>query len=375
MKPIHPLAIYGMMVLAIPFAAYADDDDDDDNHNDRRQRSGLVRMHVNVEGASAAGVYADCGRKLAPEECTFTVRSVRYTPAGPAAASTRFDAMCIDIGFPDNANADAWSCSPVTVEGLAVSVDAGAGGSVAANGGVNIGSTSAVGTNGQVHLGLGVVLPISRRLEVPLARHEPAGKPAVRLGGNILIESRIGPVFAGQTVVFGHTSFDGIITFMVDIPASMTLTLGHVTAGGETACVEMGGGSASCPAALDRALRSACELSHGGPCTGEGGDPTTPMTAFGPEVDLAELRSFLEKLQGTIASVNADLQDRLPDKLDEVFALLDADEDDGGGEGGAAAALPRLRVFQKVKAHFQNKVLPKLEEIKDAVRENVLCPS
>jgi hypothetical protein len=32
-------------------------------------------------------------------------------------------------------------------------------------------------------------------------------------------------------------------------------------------------------------------------------------------------------------------------------------------------------VFQKVKTHFQNKVLPKLNEIKETVQKNVLCPS
>lgn len=71
--------------------------------------------------------------------------------------------------------------------------------------------------------------------------------------------------------------------------------------------------------------------------------------------------------------VNADLKDKLPGKMDEVFELLDADDEDG--EGSTAAILPRLGIFQKVKTHFQTRVLPKLEEIKDTVKEQVLCPS
>jgi hypothetical protein len=373
MKRYYPIAILCIMALAIPLGAYADDDDDDDDN--RRNVAGLVRMSITAEGSRAVGVFADCGRKLAAEECNFTVQSVRYTTAGTAAASTKFDALCIDIGFPDGTAADAWNCSPVTIEPLAVSVDAGAAGAVVANGGINIGSTSAVGTNGQVHLGLGVALPISRRLEVPMAEHVSSGKPPVRLGGNVLIESGIGPVFAGQTVVFGHTPFDGVVTFLVEIPKGMTLTAGQVSGHGESVCAEMGQGSTGCPAALNRALQSACEISTGGPCGGDTQDSVAPMTAFGPQVDTAELRAFMTKLHDTMATVNTDLQERLPEKLDEVFALLDADEDDNGGDGGTAAALPRLRVFQKVKTHFQNKVLPKLNEIKETVQKNVLCPS
>jgi hypothetical protein len=367
MKRFYSFATAGVLVLGISPGAYG-----------QRNASGLpwrqenlVRLHATVAGARAVGVFAACDDKIAPEEYAFTVESVRYTINGSAAASTKFDAICIDIGFPEGGADDAWNCSPVTLEGFAVSVDAGAGGSVVANGGVNTGSTSAVGSNGQVTLGSGVALPLSSRLQVPMAQYASSNRPNVRLGGNILMESRIGSVSAGQTVVFGHTSFDGVVTFMVTRPASMTLSIGHVNAAGETKCNESSGDAVTCPAAFDRALRSACELSAGGPCSSAGGDAPAPTTAFGPAIDIDELRASLEKRQETISTVNSDLKEKLPDKITEVFELLDSDEDD---EGTTAAARPGLRIFSKVKAHFQTKVLPKLQEIKEAVQEQVNCP-
>jgi len=334
----------------------------------------LIRLHSSVAQARAVGVFARCNERIAPEECAFTVEGVRYTMGGAnaAATATKFDALCIDIGFPADASPDAWNCSPVTIEGLGVSVDAGAGGSVAATGGINIGTSSDVGSQGQVNLGLGVALPMSRRLQVPMAQHTATGRPSVRLGGNVLMESNIGPVPAGQTVVFGHTAFDGNVTFLVSRPEAMTLSIGYLNDAGEAQCRQANGEQAACPPALVNALASACELTTGGPCAGTAGDSAPPTTAFSAEVDTAELRAFLDKLQPTISSVNSDLQDKLPGKMDDVFALLEADDD---GEGAPALALPRLRVFRKVKEHFQNKVLPKLEEIKDTVKENVLCPS
>jgi hypothetical protein len=127
---------------------------------------------------------------------------------------------------------------------------------------------------------------------------------------------------------------------------------------------------AACPAELDRALRSACALSVGGACSSTAEDaPTTPMTAFGPVIDVDELRASLDKRQETISMVNSDLKENLPDKVTEVFELLDTDED----EEGTVAALPRLNVFAKVKAKFQ-KILTKVEEIKETVQEQVSCP-
>jgi hypothetical protein len=235
-----------------------------------------------------------------------------------------------------------------------------------------------VGTNGQVNLGLGVALPLTSRLQVPMAHHTASNRQPVALGGNILMESRIGPVPAGQTVVLGHTSFDGVVTFMITRPAAMNLSVGYVNAAGESRCSQPHGPDLTCPPQLARALTSACELSAGGPCSGEPGDTQAPLTAFGPEIDIDELKASMDKRQETMSLVNSDLKEtKLPDKMDEVFALLDTDEDEGedDGEGGTMAAVGRLRIFQKVKTHFQNKVLPKLEEIKETVQENVLCPS
>jgi hypothetical protein len=115
----------------------------------------LIRLHTTVAEARAVGVFAICDDKIAPEECAFRVESVRYTVTGAAAAATKFDAICVDIGFPDSGAIDAWNCSPVTREGLAVAVDAGAGGSVAASGGLGTGVAAGVGSSGQVSLGLG----------------------------------------------------------------------------------------------------------------------------------------------------------------------------------------------------------------------------
>ena len=336
------------------------------------KQENLVRLHTRAVSARAVGVFAICDDKIAPEECAFRVENVRYTATGAAAAATKFDALCVDIGFPDAAAAGgAWNCSPVTGDGLSVSVDAAAGGTIQASGGVSTGSTSGVGSNGQVTLGLGVALPITSRLQYPMAQHASSGGSAIRLGGNILMESRIGAVSAGQTVVFGHTSFDGGVTFMVTRPASMTLTVGHVNTGGEARCNRPDGSAVSCPAALDRALHAACELSAGRACSEDAGVGAGPTTAFGPAVDVDELRASLTKHQDTMATVNTDLKEKLPDKITEVFELLDSDEE---GEGNTAA-LPRLRIFAKVKNLIQTKLLPKLEEIKELVQKQVNCPS
>lgn len=377
MKRLYSLATAGGFVLAIAAGAYGQRNS---NALPWKQVS-LVRLHAGVAQARAVGVFAECNDKIASEECAFTVESVRYRMSGSAVAAstpTKFDAVCIDIGLPEGSADDAWNCSPVTIEGLAVSVNAAAAGAVTANGGVNTGSTSAVGTNGQVNLGLGVALPLTSRLQVPMAHHTASHRPPVALGGNILMESRIGPVAAGQTVVFGHTPFDGVVTFMITRPAAMNLSIGYVNSGGDSRCTQPGGAEMTCPAQLARALVSACELSSGGPCSAEPGDAQAPLTAFGPEIDVDELKASMDKRQETMSLVNTDLKDtKLPDKMDEVFALLDTDEDEGedDGEGGTAAAVRRLRVFQKVKTHFQNKVIPKLEEIKETVQDNVLCPS
>lgn len=375
MKRFYSLTTASGFVLAISAGAYGQRNS---NALPWKQVS-LVRLHTSVSQARAVGVFAECNHKIAPEQCAFTVESVRYTMSGLATAAstpTKFDAVCIDIGFPDGAGDDAWNCSPVTLEGLAVSVNAGAAGAVTANGGVNTGSTSAVGTNGQVNLGLGVALPLTRRLQVPMAHHTASNRHPVALGGNILMESRIGPVPAGQTVVLGHTPFDGVVTFMITRPAAMNLSIGYVNAAGESRCTQPRGPDLTCPPQLARALTSACELSAGGPCSAEPGDAQAPLTAFGPEIDIDELKASMDKRQETMSLVNSDLKEtKLPDKMDEVFALLETDEDEEEGEGATATAVRRLRVFQKVKTHFQNKVIPKLEEIKETVQENVLCPS
>jgi len=123
-------------------------------------------------------------------------------------------------------------------------------------------------------------------------------------------------------------------------------------------------------------LIATCELSAGGPCSAGPNDAQAPLTAFGPEIDIDELKASMGKRQETMSLVNTDLKEtKLPDKMDEVFALLNTDEDEEGGEAAAAAAVRRLGIFQKVKTHFQTKVLPKLDEIKKTVQENVLCPS
>jgi hypothetical protein len=228
-----------------------------------------------------------------------------------------------------------------------------------------------VGTNGQLHLGLGVALPLSRRLQVPMAQHASGDRPGVRLGGNILLESRIGPVSAGQTVVFGHTAFDGLVSFMVARPAAMTLSIGYVNAAGESRCRQSNGAEVTCPVPLTRALLAACELSAGGTCSGGAGEAAAPATAFAPPIDIAELRAALDERQGTISMVSSDLKDKLPDKVTEVFELLDSDEEDGDG---TVAARARLGIFNKVKSHFQTRILPKLQEIKEAVQEQVGCP-
>lgn len=368
MKRYYSPAIAGILVLQISVGAYGQSNA---NGLPFRQEN-LVRLHTRAVGARAVGVFAVCDDKIAPEECAFTVESVRYTATGSSAAATKFDAVCIDIGFPDVAAAGgAWNCSPVTGDGLAVSVDAAAGGAIQANGGVSTGSTSGVGSNGQVTLGFGVALPITSRLQYPMAQHASSGGSAVRLGGNILTESRIGAVSAGQSVVFGHTSFEGGVTFMVTRPASMTLTVGHVNTGGETQCNRPDGSAVACPVAMERALRSACELSAGRACTGGAGDGPGPTTAFGQAIDVDELRASLVKHQDTMATVNADLKEKLADKITEVFELLDSDEETEGN----TAALPRLRIFAKVKTLIQTKLLPKLEEIKELVQKQVSCPS
>jgi len=334
------------------------------------QQVNLVRLHSRVAGARAVGVFAACDKHLAPEECAFTVESVRYTVSGPAAAPTKFDALCVDIGFPDAGANDAWNCSPVTREGLAVFVDAGAGGSLSASGGLGTGVASGVGSIGEVSLGLGVALPISARLQVPMARHVSNGG-TIRLGGNILIEAGLNSVAAGQTVVFGHTSFDGGVTFMVNRPAAMSLSIGYVGGDGQTRCESSRGVAESCPTGLDRALRSACEVSAGGACSSAPDAPLAPTTAFGPEIDFDELKAAMQEHQELMGKVNSHLQESLPDKATEVFALLDADDDDD--PENPTAALPRLRIFAKVKAGFQ-KILAKVDEIKETVQEHVPCP-
>ena len=303
----------------------------------------LVRHGLAAVGARAVGIFGDCGDHLPMEECAFTLEAARYI--GDFDRGTRFNAVCVDANFFANPLGPL-SCTPMGRELFAIAADLGVAGSVDIAGGGSA-VAQALGLAGiDVGLGFGIELPVERKFKTP-ARVERIGGQSIGLGGNILIESGLGSVSAGRSVVFSHRRFTGRVSLMATRPDFMTIWVGQAGGGGVSCMAN--GTPASCPPAFAEALITACKLNRAAVCadiieedeishsSAQAVDAKELDSGWGERLDeinaikdvvrtrmlernLAEVFDLLSEFEG--AGLREEVRSRFRDSLAEVRELL-----------------------------------------------------
>jgi hypothetical protein len=319
--------------------------------------------------ARAIGLLGTCPEEtgIPPEECVFSVEAVQYRRS--VDGSIKFNVVCVDTEDtatgPNAEEEDIPPCSPVEREPLAFGVGPAFG--VQVGGGGGIAAAVHAGAFAGVNVGIGFSAPIviQRKLRYPLVRNYTG-----TAGGNILIESGVGSILAGETVVLAHglTSFSGGVDFFITKPVGMTLSFGWERFRDDPVCADGSGNSiADCPQKLEDALQTACRFCGSGP----GGSAVAQGAAVQSDFDIQELVDALDNETQAIDDIIEELKGRIEEKIPEAFETL---QDFLGSGGGSAATAEQSVMVDKMMSLLRERITADLDEIRQIARDLVACP-
>ena len=208
------------------------------------------------------------------------------------------------------------------------------------------------------------------------------------LGGNILQESGLGSLTAGQSVVFSHRRFTGTVIFLVTKPRAMTLMIGYAQRNGSTYCEKYQSGVSSqsiveCDEnttpegfSFKNALLSACSLNRAGVCSAESaavaaaaGEEEDDLLDVEPLVDFDELLATLEERKDEIDRIRNTVRDKvLERRLSEVVDFL-KDLDNQNGNAAKVASGVDGQVWTELKELLRDTLPEQIEDIRAIARE------
>jgi hypothetical protein len=275
--------------------------------------------------------------------------ALRYTRSDHL--MTKFDAVCsYDLLDADNPVFSSGACSPVLRDSLALGVGAG----IPVHGGAEVGldaiASAHVGVLAGIELGVDLEFPIQRRFKYPLGGLQAARAPGH--GGNILVESELGPIVAGQAIIVQHDCDKGLtgkITYVVTYPAQTTVIVG-ARYGDASRCWNVESGDpGECPAAFENNLSIYR-------CSSESATAGTQNEEV--DFDMAELVEALDQAHDTITTIKGEIQQRSLQRTTEIVETFRDNQSE---------------FFMEMRARAEQAVENQLDNIRDIARD-LVCP-